>query len=147
MLQPKGEFSWMLFVPTILLLGISLFFILRNLTFILASERTEGIVTGNDPTTLREQVEFKTKEGKIVTTSSRTESSNGLRTGERVTVYYSANNPEGEARIATFRDLWLGPVILGVIGFLFFIMWFGTWVGPPDHPRSETIQKKTSSPS
>jgi hypothetical protein len=154
MLQPKGEFLWPLFVPMVILLGISLFFIIRNLTFIVGAERTEGTMIGSvqspsqqlqknnggNQTTFREQVEFRTKEGRTVTVLSRTGSSHGLKIGDRVPVYYHPQHPEEKARIAIFRDLWLGPVILGGIGFLFFIMWFGTWIGPPDHPRPEMMR-------
>lgn len=116
MLQPKGEFLWMLFVPMAVLLGISLFFIVRNLTFLLGAERTEGIMIGtvrshpqtlqkkvsSDQTISHEQVEFTTKDGKTVTVLGRTGSSHGLKIGDRVPVYYYPSNPEEKARIATF---------------------------------------------
>jgi len=72
---------------------------------------------------------FAAQDGKTYTVSSSTASNpSGFAVGDSVTVLYSKSNPEG-ARIASFLQLWLVPMVLAIIGvvhgliagFLFFL--------------------------
>ncbi|MBP9762418.1 DUF3592 domain-containing protein [Patescibacteria group bacterium] len=53
-----------------------------------------------------------------------------FRVGDPVTIYFNPKNP-ADARFGTFVDLWFGPLAIGFFWFIFFILWFGAWVGDP----------------
>ncbi|WP_085901275.1 DUF3592 domain-containing protein [Kiloniella majae] len=67
----------------------------------------------------RPEVIFQTATGEEVTFQSSTGSNPpAYNRGEKVSVLYNPENPQ-DAKIDGTLSLWLGPLILGVIGFIF----------------------------
>lgn len=86
----------------------------KSLWFQVAAMRSEGLVIeikqDGVPSLI---VEYKTPQGKSFTT--RSDGSSGYenyRVGDRVTVFYDAEDPEN-ARIDLFLELWLGTILMG----------------------------------
>ncbi len=83
--------------------------------------RVSGQVVGLDSTgrTYHPVVEFRTPAGqRIRFTSSAGSNPPAFHPGETVTVLYESGKPWA-AHILCFTDLWLGPVVLGVLGTVF----------------------------
>ena len=60
-------------------------------------------------------------QGMVTVRSSVVSSSNSWRVGDAVAVDYPVGQPE-KAVIATFVDRWLGPLVVGGIGFVFLVI-------------------------
>ncbi len=72
----------------------------------------------------RPRVRFTTPNGDIYTVSSRLASkSRRFEIGARVPITYPPSDPAA-ARLATFTDNWLGPLISGVVGLACFAAGF-----------------------
>lgn len=140
----KGTFEWMFFLPMLILLGFFLFFTVRTLRIVFTFEKTPGTATlpetfdaarvGRDfeslSTVSGDRVYFTVQGNTYIATSrTRTSSNLNLKEGETVTVYYSPTDPTHN-RLGIFRELWLAPLIFGVIWLIFFTIWFGTLMGP-----------------
>jgi hypothetical protein len=148
MSAPRGEFSWIFFVPMFVLLALTLFFLIKNLRVMFTFTRTTGTIVRFESSSApnRSQslyqtiVRYKTPNGTDHEAGSLTKSSSvSSNTGDAVTVYYDPVHPE-RAEVHTFRDSWLHIVILGSIGFILFIVWYGILVGvsPPGVPANYT---------
>ncbi len=141
----KGEFSWIFFIPTVILLGLSVFFLVKNIWVMTHFQRTTGKITDFDSSTIKggqtvyqTKVEYQTPDGTTHEAGSLTRSNSvSAKIGDPVTIYYNSKKPE-EARVHTFRDTWLHILILGGIGSLLFIIWFGILMGPPSTPTPTT---------
>ncbi len=110
------------------LLGVAAWFYLDTAKFIRGSQEAEGMVVelethgSSGERYYHPVVEFTTPEGERV----RFVSSFGSRppaydVGESVTVLYPEGSPR-EAKIKSFWSLWLGTVIAGGLGVLFFVI-------------------------
>jgi len=127
------------------LLGLTIFFLFKNLRVILKFTRTTGTIarfestaTKTGPALYQTIVQYKTPDGVEREAGSLTKSSSvSSNTGDRVTVYYNPLHPE-QAEVFTFRDSWLHIVILGSIGFILFVVWYGIFIGvsPPGAPTN-----------
>ncbi len=133
----KGEFSWMFFVPTVVLLGLAIFFFVKNVRIMTTFERATGkivrfdskTVPGRSQTVYQTIVEYTSPDGVTHEAKSLTSSSSvSSKTGDQVTIYYNRSNPE-QAHVHTFRDSWLHILLLGGIGFILFVCWFGILKG------------------
>jgi hypothetical protein len=151
----KGTFEWMFFVPMLILLGLFVFFSYRTLRIVLTFEKTTGAATlpetfqatrvGRDfeslSTVSGDRVYFTVQATTYIATSrTRTSSNLNLKENETVTVYYAKQDPN-DNRIGIFRELYLVPLIFGVIWFVFFTIWFGTLMGPTAAGTSEEIAR------
>lgn len=99
--------------------------------FIARAEKAQGRVValvphrGDDSTTYAPTVEFLAKDGKTVTfTDSVSSNPPSHQEGDVVPVLYDPAKPE-DAHIDSFWDLWLGQVILGVLGTVFTLVGLG----------------------
>lgn len=132
----KGEFSWIFFVPTVVLLGFTLFFLIKNLRVMTTFTKTTGTIvrfessrTNNGQTVYQTIVTYKALDGKGHEAGSLTRSSSvSSNTGDQVTVYYNPAAPE-QAHVHTFRDSWLHILLLGGIGGVIFLCWYGILMG------------------
>ena len=73
-------------------------------------------------------VEFKTKDGKDGKFESTTGSNpSPWHKGDVVDVLYDPKNPDG-AQINSFFELWVGNLIVGGLGVIFFCIACGVWI-------------------
>jgi hypothetical protein len=124
------------FLVGFVLLGLAAFFTWRTSAFIQRSQTATGIVTALVPVTSRDSdskqttdyapvFSFRTENGQTYTVTSSTSSNPpSFAVNEDVTVLYDPADPQ-QARIDSFVQLWLVPVILGSIGIISFIVGFG----------------------
>lgn len=132
----KGEFSWIFFIPAVILLGLTLFFLVKNLSVIFTYQRTSGEVVQFESTILpsgqtvyQTIARYKKPDGSTHEVGSFTKSSSiSSKIGDKVTIYLDPNNPD-HAHLHTFRDTWLHVLVLGVIGTIIGICWYGILVG------------------
>lgn len=127
------------------LVGLTVFFLFKNLRVMLRFTKTTGTITRFEstaaktgPTLYQTIVQYKTPDGVEREAGSLTKSSSvSSNVGDRVTVYYNPLHPE-QAEIFTFRDSWLHIVVLGSIGFILFVVWYGILMGvsPPGAPTN-----------
>ncbi|PBJ09034.1 DUF3592 domain-containing protein [Flavobacterium sp. ACN6] len=76
----------------------------------------------DNSTTYSPVISFKTKSGQEITFSSSISSNPpSYSVNETVEVLYNPADPK-EANINTFSSLWIGPLILGGIGIVFFLI-------------------------
>lgn len=122
------------------LIMLAIAFLLFNSTrsFISEAELTQGTVTelvesrsksddGSNSITYAPVVSFVTDAAQQVTYHSSTSSNPpSYQVGETVEMYYLPEQPN-KAKINGFFDLWLGTVICGVLGAVFFSVGFGLW--------------------
>ena len=120
----------------VLALGFGLFFLIKNIYVMVKYVRTTGrIVRYEDSTTNGGQtlyqtiVTYKTPDNVEHEAGSLTRSSSAYgKIGDVVTVYYDPQHLE-RAEVHTFRDSWLHVLVLGVVGSILFIVWWGALVG------------------
>jgi hypothetical protein len=111
----------------ILLLGGASLWVYATQRFISKAEKATGTVVEMVParsskggTTWSPVVEFTTPEGKSVRLRpSFSSSPPAYDVGEKVEVFYRPEAPE-KAKLDGFFALYLGPIILGGVGFIFF---------------------------
>ena len=116
-----------LLVGTIMLLG-SFNFYSKTQDFLEVAITTKGYiiklieVNSSDPITYKHVFEFSTKNGESINiTSSSSSNPPSYSVGEAVEVLYVEASPS-EAKINSFFSLWAIPIILGVLGSVFFII-------------------------
>ena len=136
----RGSFEWVLFVPFLLFSFFFAWAVFKNILILTRFTKTNGIVGGKTYVASDDRrkeglyetdVIFVTPDGKEHTVASSVRSNKARHApGTSVPVYYHPSNPD-EARLGTFFDLWLGVLGVGFFWFLLFILWFGTWIGPP----------------
>lgn len=127
--DPRSLFivSCVFFLVGFLLLGLAAFFTWRTSNFIKRSRSATGTVTALKLVSLHDSdyapvFSFKAADGKTYSVTSNTSSNPpGFAVNDEVEVLYDPADPQ-RARINTFVQLWLPPVILGSIGTLFFII-------------------------
>ncbi|MEN2487381.1 DUF3592 domain-containing protein [Flavobacterium sp. B11] len=97
-------------------------------TFLAKAEIVQGTVVelvpkrSKESTTYSPVVSFSTKAGQVITHhSSLSSSPPSYDVGEKVEVFYDPANPN-KAEIKGFASLWLGVLILGVVGVVFFLL-------------------------
>jgi hypothetical protein len=72
----------------------------------------------------RPRVRFTTPRGDIYTVAGRTAAkTKRFEIGARVPIRYPPSDP-AKARIATFTDNWLGPLVSGIVGLVCFAAGF-----------------------
>ncbi len=140
----KGTFEWIFFLPMLVVFGCFAFFTVRSLRIVLTYEKAVGTASLPEsfqaPTLSRDLERLDTVSGDrayfivngrpyVATSRTRTSSNFSLADGQTVTVYYHPKNPQ-DNRIALFRELWLAPLVLGIVWLVFFTIWFGTLMGP-----------------
>lgn len=111
---------------------VGAYFLFQNTQYFLKDALTaEGTVIelvrvrSSDSTTYKPVVTFKTQSGSMIEFASSTSSNPpAYSQGEIVEVLYQESSPE-KARINGFFSLWGAPVILGGLGFVFFLVGFG----------------------
>jgi heme/copper-type cytochrome/quinol oxidase subunit 2 len=120
----------------LILLLVSLLLFVSTSQFVRKSAIATGTVvaleerTDSDDRTSYHPVYYPVVEFKIAENDTfRFESSFGsnppsYRIGEKVEVLYDPASP-GNAKIKSFLSLWVGVVILGILGFIFFAIGFG----------------------
>ena len=121
-----------LIIGTLLLVGA--YYLYKNTAeFIESATTAEGIVVemikerSDNSYMYKPRVEFKTETGKVVEFMSSTSSNPpSYSVGEKVEVLYKASKPE-KARINGTATLWLGAIIVGGIGSVFFLIGFGMY--------------------
>jgi len=117
-------------IGTLMLVGA--YFLYNNTAdFINKATTAEGTVLelirvrSDDSYTYKPRVEFNTKTGELVEFMSSTSSNPPSYTkGEKVEVLYLEDRPE-KARINGTASLWLGAIIIGGLGSVFFLVGFG----------------------
>lgn len=98
--------------------------------------------TSSDSTTYRPVVRFETAGGERVEFTSNTGSNPpGYAKGERVEVLYRSAQP-AHARIRGFFSLWGGPLIVGGLGGVFFLIGGGMLLATALKNRREKYLKK-----
>ena len=106
--------------------------------FLASAQRAEGTVidvlpsrsSSGDTVLYSPVVEFKTPDGREYEVRSKVASSPpSYKEGERVTVFYKTDAP-GEAEISGFFSLWGAPLILGLLGGVFFSIGAVLWAVP-----------------
>lgn len=147
----RGTFSWPLFLVFLVFFLPFCWQLTKTLRAIFFFEKTTGMVQTSDyvpPSLSRDasspasqvgtythQVFFQALDGKTYQVFTRVKSNPpSLEVGESVPVYYNPANPF-KALIGGFVELWFPPLALGFFVVIFFVLWFGTWVGSPP-PRS-----------
>ena len=114
----------------LIFLAGALYFYLSKQDFLKKANIAQGTVIElvrkktDKSTTYSPVILFTTKEGnEIKFTSSISSSPPSYNEGERVEVLYDPKNPK-EASINSFASLWIGPLVLGVLGIVFFLIGF-----------------------
>ena len=161
MFHPRGEFIWFFFVPMALCLGFGTFFLVKNIRILNRYEKTIGTV--KDYTAFSEEFKamnrlsdnlesfgmnaiYQAKNGEYYGVSSVTRTSwKSLQAGDQVTVYYLASDPK-QAHLGTFINFWLHIVALLFIGFILFIVWWGSWMYPAHELQAQGQQTTQSRP-
>jgi hypothetical protein len=107
------------------LLAVAVALVIDTRHDIATAARADGIVTDlivdrdSDGETYHPHVRFVTAKGEPVEfTSSVGSNPAGFDIGEHVTILYDPSDPQG-ARIDSFVQLWLVPIIVGVFGLVF----------------------------
>ncbi len=139
MFHPKGEFIWPVFIPTIILFLLAAGFMYRNVRFIRSAIRVEGTIIGYETisqirgsSTSAPLVQFTDEKGTTRELLAKVRSNPPPgQVGDKVTLYYQPNDPS-QARLGTFKEMWLHVTILAVLFGIFFIIWFGLWAGDPN---------------
>lgn len=138
-MQFRGTFSWPLFVPLFLFSLLLVWKVGENVIVLTRFVRTMGTVGGSEFIEAEERGESGVYQQEVIFLVEEkpyrtgfTVRSNPPRyvSGDHVPVYYHPQDPH-RARVGVFFDLWLGPIALGGFWFMFFLLWFGAWVGPP----------------
>ncbi len=133
--DPRSLFivSCVFFLVGFLLLGLAAVFTWRTSNFIKRSQSATGTVTTMVPVISRDSdskqttsyapvFSFKAANGETYSVTSHTSSNPpSFAVNDEVEVLYDPADPQ-HARINTFVQLWLLPVILGSIGTFFFII-------------------------
>lgn len=129
------KFLFVFFIIGTLLLGVTGYLASRTLSFLNEAQRTTGLVThneisyskdsdGNRSTSYYPIVVFVDDEGEQITfRSSVGTNPPSYQKGERVEVLYHSGNST-DATINGFIALWLGPMICGILGLVFFLIGF-----------------------
>lgn len=133
---PKGAFIWFFFIPMVLAVGFCLFFLIKNLYVMVKFTRTTGKIvryddskTSGGQTLYRTIVAYKTPDNVEHEAGSLTRSSSAYgKIGDTVTVYYDPQHLD-KAAVHTFRDTWLHVLVLGIVGSILFIVWYGALMG------------------
>lgn len=95
----------------------------QNLWFVYVAERTEGIVVEiqSDPVPAL-LIEYRPGGVSALTIQSDgSESYRDFQVGDKLTVFYQADNPEN-ARIDLFLELWLGTVLMGMFSVIMLLL-------------------------
>ena len=132
---------------------IGTFFWHQNVTsFIAESETAQGKVTelvrsrSGDSTTYKPVVQFYTKNGELIEfMSSAGSSPPSYDEGEKVEVFYLPENPQN-AKINGFFSIWGGPLIVGVLGGIFFLVGIGMVFATANKSRKERYLRKHGTP-
>lgn len=110
------------------LLAGAIYLYVDKQAFLEKAETTQGTVIemipkrSKDSTTYSPVVSFTTKSGQTITyTSSTSSNPPSYDVGEKVEIFYDPANPN-DAEINGFFSLWLGVLILGFIGTVFFLI-------------------------
>ncbi|WJS94153.1 DUF3592 domain-containing protein [Flavobacterium johnsoniae] len=110
------------------LLAGAIYLYIDKQAFLEKAETTQGTVIemipkrSKDSTTYSPVVSFTTKSGQeIAYTSSTSSNPPSYNVGENVQIFYDPANPN-KAEINGFFSLWLGVIILGFIGIVFFLI-------------------------
>ncbi|MBP6945202.1 DUF3592 domain-containing protein [Patescibacteria group bacterium] len=143
----RGTFSWPLFTVFAIFFALFCWEVRKPLRALLSFEKTEGVIQRADyipPSgsqvhataiertgTYTHQAIFTLSDGKTYGVFTRvTSNPPRFQVGDRVSVYYNAENPE-DALIGGFLELWFGTLALGFFVLIFFVLWFGSLVGSP----------------
>ncbi len=153
MFHPKGEFLWPVFIPTVILFLIVAGFIYRNVSFIRSSIRVKGTIIGYEtvsekrgPSTSAPLIQFTDEKGQTRELLAKVRSNPPPgQVGDKVTLYYQSNDPS-QARLGTFQEMWLHVTVLTIIFGIFFIIWFGIWVGPSPTARTNSQKNMAAQP-
>ncbi|MHC0447871.1 DUF3592 domain-containing protein [Flavobacterium sp. 3-218] len=112
------------------LLAGAFYFYQSKQAFLDRAVKVQGTVTALIPsrsdnsTTYKPVVSYTTKEGKqIEFTSSVSSNPPSYHEGETVEIFYDPADPY-DADINGFASLWLAPLILGILGSIFFLIGF-----------------------
>jgi hypothetical protein len=108
----------------------------------LVHSRSSSSSSSNSSGTWAPVVRFVTANGeKIEFTSGTSSNPPGYSQGESVEVLYDAGKPR-DARINGFGSLWLGPMIFGGLGSIFFLIGGGIILFSVLHGRKEEYLKQ-----
>lgn len=107
----------------------------NQVEFLKTAERSSGTVIENiqkvsskGKYTYSPLIEFYDQNGEKTTFESLNSSNPpSYSIGQKVQVLYQPTHPQS-AKIDSFHDFWLGPILSGILGFLFFGIGFGTLV-------------------
>lgn len=152
----RGTFSWPLFTVFVIFFALFCWEVRKPLRALLFFQKTQGTIQSADyvpPSgsqanataveragTYTHQAFFTLSNGKTYSVFTRVKSNPPrFQVGDRVSVYYNAENPE-DALIGGFLELWLGTLALGFFVLIFFVLWFGSWVGSPSPYVSGGVQ-------
>lgn len=130
-MKTKSSFFLYLFgIIGFILLGVALYLYLDKQAFLDKAEISQGKVIellrtkSDNSISYRPVVEYITKKGiKIEFSSSLSSNPASYNVGENVPVLYDPINPN-KAEINGFKALYLGPLIVGTIGIVFFLIGF-----------------------
>lgn len=130
------------------MLAGTVFLIMNTRTFLAGAITAQGTVIdlvssrSSNSTTYAPVVRFVTDKGeKIEFTSGTSSNPPSYSQGENVEVLYQPGKPH-DARIHGFVSLWLGPMILGGLGSIFFLIGGGIILGSVLHDRKEVYLKQ-----
>jgi hypothetical protein len=135
----------------IAMLAGALYWVQNTRTFLAQASSAQGTVidlvrssssSSNSSGTWAPVVRFVTAKGeKIEFTSGTSSNPPSYSKGENVEVLYDAGKPQ-DARIKGFVSLWLGPMIVGGIGLIFFLIGGGIVLAGVLHGRKEEYLKQ-----
>jgi len=114
--------------------------------FLKSSEKTEGVVTklisnrsSDGKIMYNPEISFSDVSGKVIIFQSSLSSTiPDYAVGEKVSVLYDKTNPQ-KAKINTFLQLWFGPMIMTVLGAVFFLIGLFTLLDKNRKTRLEII--------
>jgi hypothetical protein len=137
-MQFRGDFLWWVFIPMLVFLGLFIWSAADKAILFRDYTKTTGEVIrlenreSTDGTiSLDIRVRYQSRDGQSHETRSKIAQERPRESvGDIIPVWVSKAHPE-QARIGTFVELWLGFTISVVIGGIFFLIWYGTWIGPP----------------
>jgi hypothetical protein len=136
--MPKaGRLVFVIFLGVgAVMLAVAVFTYLHTRTFIAGAAMADGVVIENvwssssssrSSGTYHPRVRFRANGREFVFVSSVGSSPASFRVNDAVQVYYNPENPDN-ARINSFGELWLLPLIFGSLGVVFSLVGIGPFV-------------------
>ncbi|SHO56934.1 DUF3592 domain-containing protein [Vibrio quintilis] len=146
-MKPSSIFKLAFMAFGLVFLALAAFLFHQQQSFLNHSVRTDGtVIAFISDGTYYPVVSFQTTEGEMIEFKSSTGSNPpSFSRGENVEVVYRPDLPE-HAEIYSFFHLWLGPLIFGILGGLFFLTGVGFFIFSLFGNRKKNYLKQHGTP-